>query len=638
MTGSCSELDVICIGRSSVDLYGTQVGGRLEDMTSFDKYIGGSPTNIAVGAARLGLNAALITRVGDEHMGRFIKEQLTREGVDISHLITDPDRLTALVLLGIRNSEQFPLIFVRENCADMALHKDEIDPAFIASAKAVVVTGTHFSTPQVAAASTYAMQLARGAGRKVVFDIDYRPNLWALGGHGDGEDRFRESAFVTAHLTQILPLCDLIVGTEEEWHIAGGSTDTLTALRTARQHSDAIFVCKRGAMGCVVFEAGIQDWDSGISAPVRAIEVYNVLGAGDGFMAGFLRGWLRDEGVETAALYANTCGALAVSRHGCAPSYPSYPELRHLIDNGSDQFALRKDPALNQLHWSTLRRTRHHQLFAFAFDHRHQFDRLAEQTGRDKAAIGRFKALAYQAAMAVAGDQDGVGILVDDEQGQQALHQSADSGLWTGRPVEASGVYPLALNIGPDIGTHLAEWPVTQTVKLLLPYRMDDPADRRADADQLLARVYDACRTAGRELLVEIITSHSGQPVAPDQIPAIMAHIYSRGLYPDWWKLEPVDGAAFWQQCGDLVRAHDCYAQGIIVLGKQMPAAQLSSVFAAAKSDPMVKGFAIGRTIFWGPAEDWFAHRIDDNTAIDQMAAGFAGLIEAWQAACPDNR
>ena len=633
MTASSSALDVICIGRSSVDLYGTQTGGRLEDMASFYKYVGGSPTNISIGAARLGLRSALITRVGDEHMGRFITEQLVREGVDISHTLVDPERLTALVLLGIRNAEQFPLIFVRENCADMALHKDDIHPDFIASAKAVVVTGTHFSTPQVAEASTYAMHCARNAGRKVAFDIDYRPNLWALGGHGDGEDRFRESAFVTAHLQQILPLCDLIVGTEEEWHIAGGSTDTLAALRTARALSDAVFVCKRGAMGCVVFEGEIKGWDSGISSPVREIEVYNVLGAGDGFMAGFLRGWLRDEGLAVAARYANMCGALAVSRHGCAPSYPSYPELRHLLDKGSEYFALRKDPVLNQLHWSSLRRRRHDRLFAFAFDHRHQFDDLASRTGRDTAAIGQFKTLAYQAVQQVAADTDGVGLLVDDEQGQTALHSSADSGLWTGRPAEASGVYPLALNMGPDIGTHLAEWPVTQTVKLLLPYRLDDPADIRDHHDQLLARLYDACRTAGRELLVEIITSHSGQPVAADDIPVIMEHIYQQGIYPDWWKLEPVEQAAFWQRCGAVVRTFDPYAQGIIVLGKQMPSDQLAAMFAAAKTDEMVKGFAIGRTIFWGPAEDWFAGRCDDQAAIRQMAAGFAGLIAAWQAA-----
>ena len=388
------KLDVICIGRSSVDLYGSQVGGRLEDMAGFAKYIGGSPTNISIGASRLGLKSAVITRVGDEHMGRFIREQLKAEGVDVSGVITDPVRLTALVLLGIRNNEQFPLIFYRENCADMGLVEDEIDPNFIASARAVLVTGTHFSTPQVAAASMKAIRLAREAGRKVAFDIDYRPNLWALGGHNDGESRFVESAYVTEHLRPILSECDLIVGTEEEWHIAGGSTDTLTALASVRAFSDATMVCKRGALGCTVF-AGKDDneaaqtpvqitgWDAGITIPVQKIEVFNVLGAGDGFMAGFLRGWLRGESLEMSASYANGCGALAVSRHGCAPAYPSFAELSHLLANGSPEFALRKDAQLSQLHWATTRRRRWNKLAAFAFDHRHQFLSMAEKTGRD---------------------------------------------------------------------------------------------------------------------------------------------------------------------------------------------------------------------------------------------------------------
>ena len=140
------QLDLITIGRSSVDLYGAQVGGRLEDMGSFDKYIGGSPTNIACGTARLGLKSAVITKVGDEHMGRFIREQLQREGVNTDGVKTDPERLTALVLLGIRDKEQFPLIFYRENCADMGLTVDDIDPDFIRSARAIVATGTHLSS------------------------------------------------------------------------------------------------------------------------------------------------------------------------------------------------------------------------------------------------------------------------------------------------------------------------------------------------------------------------------------------------------------------------------------------------------------------------------------------------------------
>src|SRR6059058_17818 len=121
------SLDLLAIGRASVDLYGQQVGGRLEDMGSFAKYVGGSPTNTAIGGARLGLKTALLTRVGADHMGRFIREQLAREGVDVSSVITDPARLTALVVLGIRDPESFPLIFYREDCADMALTAADVD-------------------------------------------------------------------------------------------------------------------------------------------------------------------------------------------------------------------------------------------------------------------------------------------------------------------------------------------------------------------------------------------------------------------------------------------------------------------------------------------------------------------------------
>ena len=626
-------LDVICIGRSSVDLYGGQVGGRLEDMSSFAKYIGGSPTNISIGCARLGLKSAVITGVGDEHMGRFIREQLIREGVDTSHVKTDPDRLTALVILGIRDNEQFPLIFYREDCADMAIGEADIDPDFIASAKAVLVTGTHFSTDRVAGASFAAMRLARQFGRKVAFDIDYRPNLWALGGHGDGESRFAESARVTAHLQTVLPHCDLIVGTEEEWHIAGGSTDTIAALQAARAITGATLVCKRGALGCVVFEGAITGWDDGVSSPVREIEVFNVLGAGDGFMSGFLSGWLCDASPADCALYANICGALAVSRHGCAPSYPSQIELQHMIETGSAHFALRKDPVLEQIHWSTTRRRRHDELLAFAFDHRIQFSEMAVAHGRSDADIDHFKTLALDAVTGLAGTRDGLGILVDDRLGRTALHAASDHDVWIGRPIEESGVFPLALEEGPDLGSRLAEWPVNHCVKVLAPLRTDDPADLIAYHEKILVDLADACRRTGHEFLLEIINGRADKPADLAQIHTLMKRIYDLGIMPDWWKLEPVADQGFWTGSGDIVRAHDPHIQGIIVLGKEMPDDELVRVLAMARGEKLVRGFAIGRTIFSGAARQWFAGDIDDAAATSMMSTIYRRLIAAWDAA-----
>jgi len=183
------QLDLIAIGRVSVDLYGQQIGSPLEEVATFAKAVGGCPANVAIGAARLGLRSALISRVGDEPMGRFVRQQLTREGVDARGVIVDAERLTSLVLLGVRDEHTFPLIFYRENCADSALCENDIEEGFVASARAVLVTGTHFSIPGAARAQRRAVDVARAHGGKVILDIDYRPNLWGLGGHGAGEAR-----------------------------------------------------------------------------------------------------------------------------------------------------------------------------------------------------------------------------------------------------------------------------------------------------------------------------------------------------------------------------------------------------------------------------------------------------------------
>ena len=486
-------LDVITIGRSSVDLYGTQVGGRLEDMGSFEKYIGGSPTNIACGTARLGLKSAVITGVGDEHMGRFIVEQLAREGVDTRGVKVDPERLTALVILGIRDREQFPLIFYRENCADMALCEDDIDEDLVRSARSVVVTGTHLSHPRTEAAVLKALRVAREAGIRTALDIDYRPNLWGVAGHGEGESRFVESEKVTAKLQSSLRLFDLIVGTEEEFHIAGGSTDTVTALKAVRAVSDATLVAKRGALGAVAFSGSIPDsLDEGEAGAGFPIEVFNVLGAGDGFMSGLLKGWLDDEDWPTTLKYANACGAFAVSRHGCTPAYPSWEELQFFFARGIVRKDLRNDGELEQVHWATNRHGDWSEMRVFAFDHRAQ---LEEMEGASPDRIGAFKQLCLEAALKVQDGRPGYGILCDGRLGADALSAAEGRGLWIGRPVEWPGSRPLTLEpaLGPDYGG-LSEWPRDQVVKVLCFCHPDDDDEMWSAQQAVVQRLFHAAR------------------------------------------------------------------------------------------------------------------------------------------------
>ena len=628
-------LDLITIGRSSVDLYGDQIGGRLEDMGSFSKYIGGSPTNIACGTARLGLRSAVITGVGDEHMGRFIREQLVREGVDVRGVKTDPERLTALVILGIRDEDSFPLIFYRENCADMGLTEADIDESFIAEARSIVVTGTHLSHPRTRAAVLKALDLAKKHGARTALDIDYRPNLWGVAGHGEGESRFVESAEVTAKLQSVLHLFDLIVGTEEEFHIAGGSTDTLTALRNVRAVSDAVLVSKRGAKGAVAFEGAIpESLDDGQTGPGFPIEVFNVLGAGDGFFSGLMKGWLDGADWPTALKYANACGAFAVSRHGCTPAYPSLAELEFFLDRGVQRPDLRNDAELEQIHWATNRQGRMggdwSTLRVFAFDHRMQ---LEEMAGYTPAKGGAFKGLCLKAALQVADGGNGYGILCDNRIGRAALHAASGSGLWIGRPAEWPGSRPLALEpeLGADCGG-LQEWAREDVVKVLCFCHPDDDAAMRAQQEAKVAELFTAARRNGLDFLLEIIPSKVG-PVDDMTTARLIGQFYAAGIYPDWWKLEPMQTRAAWQNAIDAIEAHDRHTRGIVVLGLDAPEAELAASFKVAAGFPLVRGFAVGRTIFGAVARDWLAGTISDDAAVAQMAARYARLCEIWDAA-----
>ena len=558
-------------------------------------------------------------------MGRFVIEQMRREGVAVDGIRIDPQRLTALVLLAVEDEGVSPMIFYRADCADMALGEEDIDEAYIASARAIVVTGTHFSRPNSDAAQRKAIRIAKANGRKVVFDIDYRPTLWGLTGHAAGFERYVKSASVSERLGTVLPDCDLIVGTEEEIMIAAGAESALAALKAIRAVSRATIVLKRGPMGCIVYDGAIRGLEDGIVGKGFPIEVYNVLGAGDAFMSGFLRGWLKGEPLATAATWANACGAFAVSRLLCSPEYPTWAELSYFLEKGSPQRALRKDAAINHLHWATTRRDGPHDLMALAIDHRAQLEAIADRHGAPRSRLEQFKLLAVEAATKVSRGRPGFGVLLDSTYGQKALYKAGKAGLWIGRPVEKPGSRPLDLE-----PMHLAEWPVTHTVKCLCFYHPDDSAELKALQERELARVHDAARTAGRELLLEIIAGRHGA-LAETTVASVLARLYALGIKPDWWKLEPQKSPGAWRTIEQVIGANDPYCRGIVLLGLEAPQAELASAFRMASGTKLVKGFAVGRTIFADAAEKWLSGSMTNEDAVADMAARFEALVSAWQ-------
>ncbi len=630
-----SPVDLVCLGRAGVDFYADQVGARLEDVSTLSKYIGGSSTNIACCSARMGLSTALITRVGNEPMGQFIREQLQREGVDTRNVLTDPERLSALVVLGIKDRDTFPLIFYREDCADMAIAVDDLDQQLISSAKALLITGTHFSSQGVYRTSVAALKMARKAGVKTVIDIDYRPVLWGLTSKGDGETRFIASDKVSAHLQGILPEFDLIVGTEEEIHIAGGSTDTLAALRTIRAISTGVIVLKRGPYGASVFDGDIPDaLDLGVTVQGVRVEVLNVLGAGDAFISGFLRGWLHGEGFQQALIYANACGALVVSRHGCTPAMPSREELDYFLAHSDTIKRPDLDAQLNYLHRVTTRAGQWSSLMIHAFDHRQQLEVMADEAGVAHEKIAELKNLLLQATVQVAEQQNltgQAGLLCDGVYGQDALNAATGRGLWIARPVEMPKSRPLLFEHGSSIGTLIHTWPREHVIKCLFFYSVNDEPGLRARQEQRMRELYDAVCASGHELLLEIIPPADDQLDVGDSVCRSVERVYDLGVRPDWWKV-PCMQRRWVEQLARLVDTRAPHCRGIVVLGLDAPIDTLGEGFKAFAGIDRVKGFAVGRSIFGQPSRHWFNGELDDAELVSQVAANYRQVVAHWLA------
>ncbi|MFH1739208.1 MAG: 5-dehydro-2-deoxygluconokinase [bacterium] len=316
-------LDLICLGRVAVDFYSEQIGRSIEGSQTFAKYLGGSTGNIAVGTARLGLKSSMLTRVGDEALGRFLRRTLEIERVDVSHVVTDKDHLTGLAILGIDPPSKFPMILYRENCADMQVKRTDADDSYLSSAKALLFNGTCLSEPAMHAETTAIVRRSKELGAKILFDIDYRPATWK-----NPDSSKKEMNSISSEYQKVLQFVDLLVGTQEEFQIAGGANSLDKALSLIRSLTDAILVVKKGPDGCVMYPDSLGN---PIMSEPFPVTVLNAVGAGDAFMSGFLYSWLRGKELEACAQTGNAAGAIVVTRHGCAPAMPSEIELNYFM-------------------------------------------------------------------------------------------------------------------------------------------------------------------------------------------------------------------------------------------------------------------------------------------------------------------
>ncbi len=330
--------DTLHVGRATIDFYSNDVGAPFVEITTFAAYVGGSPTNICVGARRLGLKTAILTVLGQDPVGDFILNFLDKEGIETRYVTRKAGYRTGATVLGIEPPDKFPMVYYRDNPADIQLTIDDVLAAPIADSRVLQFAGTNLSREPSRSATLFAAELARRSGTEVVLDLDFRPDQW-----------HDPRAFGVA-IRSALPMVDIAIGTEDEINAAmltdiGQMSLAHSQVSDARVRGDVgsavqallslgpkTFLQKRGPDGVRIHLAGENDQVEQIDVPGFPVEIYNILGAGDAFAAGFLYGYVKGWDWYKAARLGNACGAIVVTKHGCANFMPSYEEVMEFVE------------------------------------------------------------------------------------------------------------------------------------------------------------------------------------------------------------------------------------------------------------------------------------------------------------------
>ncbi len=387
---------------------------------------------------------------------------------------------------------------------------------------------------------------------------------------------------------------------------------------------------KVGAMGAIVFPGEIPaDLEDGVRVPGFPVEVFNSVGAGDAFMSGFLSGWLRDEPLEASLRLGNACGAIVVSRHGCSPAMPTRDELEYYLGLEEKPYRLRDDAWLDHLHRKSTR-NEPEELRVLAIDHRWQLEEAADEVGADRERLRELKVLLGRAFLDAAEGDASAGVLIDDVYGDEALAELTGSGAWISRAIEVAQRRPVEFAGGPNPAATIRTWPEEQVVKCNLYMHPQDDPETRELQEQRVAQLHDACIKNDRRLLLEVQATR-GTTYDAHSVAELLERFYEVGVRPDWWKLPPNGEPGVWARIGDVLRRHDPYCAGILVLGQALGEEELEEFFAAAASEPLCKGFAIGRSIYGEPARRWLAGAIDDAELTSSVADRYRRMVSLWK-------
>lgn len=308
-------MDVVILGRIGYDLYSDQFNVPLPEVRTFSRYLGGSSANMAVGLSRLGAKVGMISCLGSDALSGFLKDFLTKEGVDIAHVQTAPGYLPSLCLTEVTPPDSFPQVFYRHDAVDTRLDVTEDDLRFAGSGKMFVFNGTALCASPSRESAYKAMEAAKAAGATVVLDVDFRAMSW------------RSPAEAGLAIRLALPYVDILIGNQGELKLSAGEDDLDRAIAKIKGIGVPVLVSKLGDEGTRILTR-----DGGVTyLPPYRVQVATTIGAGDGFASGFLYAYIKGKSLTDCLHYGNAAAAIVVSRVPCSEAMPTLEEVETMI-------------------------------------------------------------------------------------------------------------------------------------------------------------------------------------------------------------------------------------------------------------------------------------------------------------------
>jgi 5-dehydro-2-deoxygluconokinase len=581
--------DIVVLGPSHVELCGQQQGSALKNMLSFEKNIGHGAPKIAVGLARLGAKAALISDLGEDAMGQFILDSLLDENVDTSQVRTLPETITPLV---IKNTDA--------NAAQMITYCNlpketsvSLPESFLEKSRALLIVNEWPAISDIKQAKANQVKIILLLGNQQINHLN------------------------NDHLA-LLALCDVVIGSELDYVNLFPAENVDAALALLAEQTNALRVVKH-EQACYV---PLLCHHNGFNTEHIKINI-------DACAMGFIAAWLQEKTLELCCEHANACETLM----GLNTESPSLDALTFFLNHQNQVVARSIQSAFfTNLCYSSVQKRLKKPLFLLNLGDQKLWHKMAEPYGAKEDTIALAKQYMKVAIDCVFEDFPLAGLVFEDETTFSQKNWSTTLA-WLARSLEKPGEIPLQFNTESELTSILSHWPKHHVAKVSVIYHPDDRYSLRGQQEALLSQCHKVCRDTQHALLIDLLMPMNSLITAKTHA-HIIQRFYELGIYPDYWQMSIPRDQRSWENIYAIIQESAPFCQGLFINAIFASQEQLPTLIEIAGKEKMCQGLVVGRALFQNTVEQWFAKKIDDQTLVQNFSDSLRQIATLWYEKC----